>query len=61
MVVYDHEDLREQFVADASGWLQDGQIRFLEDVTDGIGNAPEAFCRLMRGENRGKAIVRFAD
>ena len=59
MVVYDHEDLREQFVADAADWLKRGRIRFLEDVTDGIENAPEAFSRLMRGENRGKAIVRF--
>lgn len=60
MVVYDHEDLRAQFVEETAGWLREGRIRFLEDVTDGIENAAGAFCRLMRGENRGKAVVRLA-
>ncbi len=57
MVVYDHEDLRDAFVQEVSGWLGDDQIRFLEDRTEGLENAPEAFCRLMRGENVGKALV----
>ena len=57
MVVYDHEDLREQFVSDVSGWLKDGRIQYLEDRTEGLENAPEAFSRLMRGDNVGKAIV----
>ena len=59
MVVYDHEDLRDQFVSDAAGWLKEGRIRFLEDVTEGIENAPLAFSRLMQGKNHGKAIVRI--
>lgn len=57
MVVYDHEDLREQFVSDVSGWLREGRIHYLEDRTDGLENAPAAFSRLMRGDNVGKAIV----
>ena len=61
MVVYDHEDLRETFVADVSGWLQDGRIRYLEDRTEGLEHAPDAFCRLMRGENVGKVIVVASD
>ncbi len=61
LVVYDHEDLRGQFVADATSWLKEGRIRYLEDVTEGIENAPAAFSRLMRGENHGKAIVKVAE
>jgi len=57
MVVYDHEDLRDDFLNDATQWLQDGRIQFIEDVTVGLENAPKAFSRLMRGENHGKAIV----
>lgn len=57
MVVYDHEDLRETFVEDVSGWLADGRIHYLEDRTPGLENAAEAFSSLMRGENVGKAIV----
>lgn len=57
MVVYDHEDLRETFVKDVSGWLAEDRIRYLEDRTQGLEHAAEAFSRLMRGENVGKVII----
>lgn len=60
LVVYDHEDLRPQFLADCAGWLAADEIRYLEDVTDGLARAPEAFARLMAGKNFGKALVRVA-
>ena len=55
MVVYDHEDLRPQMVADVSRWLSEGRIQYLEDRTAGLENAPAALS--MRGDNVGKAIV----
>ena len=57
MVVYDHEDLRETFVSEVSGWLGEGRIHYLEDRSEGLESAPEAFSRLMQGLNVGKAIV----
>ena len=39
-------------------WIREGKFKYREDVTDGLEHAPEAFCRLMRGENFGKALVR---
>jgi NADPH-dependent curcumin reductase CurA len=41
-------------------WLADGKLRYREDVTEGLENAPRAFIGLLRGENRGKALVRVA-
>jgi NADPH:quinone reductase len=41
-----------------AGWLADGSLRYTEDVTEGLENAPEAFMRMLRGENRGKTLVR---
>jgi NADPH-dependent curcumin reductase CurA len=38
-------------------WLQDGKLRYREDVVDGIENAPRAFIGMLNGENRGKTIV----
>ncbi len=61
MVVYDHEDLRAEMVANVSQWLRDGRIAYLEDRTEGLENAPEAFSRLMSGKNVGKALVVEAD
>ena len=60
LVVYDHEDLRPEFERQVSQWLQHGEISYREDCVDGLAAAPGLFCRLMRGENFGKAIVRVA-
>ena len=43
-----------------SGWIREGSFRYREDVTEGLACAPEAFCRLMRGGNFGKALVQVA-
>jgi NADPH:quinone reductase len=41
------------------GWLADGKLRYREDITEGLENAPAAFMGMLRGENRGKALVRI--
>ncbi|HHI88868.1 MAG TPA: NADP-dependent oxidoreductase [Hellea balneolensis] len=58
LVVYDHFDKMTEFLDRVIPLVQSGQIKTLEDITDGLENAPEAFCRLMRGENFGKTIIR---
>jgi NADPH-dependent curcumin reductase CurA len=35
-----------------------GRLVHTEDVVEGIENAPKAFLRMLRGENRGKQLVR---
>jgi NADPH-dependent curcumin reductase CurA len=58
LVVYDwlHKAAEQQRVV--STWIREGRFRYREDVTEGLAQAPEAFCRLMRGQNFGKALVR---
>lgn len=58
LVVYDHEDLRPEFEQQVSQWLRQGEISYLEDMVEGLQAAPGLFCRLMRGENFGKAVVK---
>ena len=58
LVVYDHQDKKPAMLEDVLSWLQAGEIKFREDVTEGIENAPEAFARLMSGKNFGKTIVK---
>jgi NADPH:quinone reductase len=41
-------------------WLAEGKLTYREDVTDGLENAPAAFMGMLRGENRGKTLVRVA-
>ncbi len=57
LVVYDFEARREEFVAACLPALKAGEIRPLEDCYEGLEQAPEAFCKLMRGENRGKVVI----
>ena len=42
-------------------WVAEGKIRWREDVTDGLENAPTAFMGMLQGENRGKALVKVAE
>lgn len=60
LVVYDHMHRMDEMTRVIGGWIRTGQFRYREDVTEGLEQAPEAFCRLMRGGNFGKALVRVS-
>lgn len=57
LVVYDHEDLRPEMEIELGEAIEEGRLAYREDIREGLQSAPEAFCRLMRGENFGKALV----
>lgn len=57
LVVYDHEDLRDEMIDELTPLVTDGDIACREFVSRGIESAAAAFCTLMRGENFGKTIV----
>ena len=40
------------------GWLASGRLRVVEDVIDGLENAPRGLIGLLAGENRGKRMIR---
>jgi hypothetical protein len=42
-------------------WLSEGRLRYREDVVEGLEKAPRAFIGLLRGENRGKLLVKVAE
>ena len=43
-----------------SEWVEQGKIKYREEVIDGLENAPEAFIGLLKGENFGKRVIRVA-
>jgi NADPH-dependent curcumin reductase len=49
------------FIADMSQWMQAGRIKYREDITRGLENAPQAFMGLFKGSNFGKLLVQVTD
>jgi len=54
------EEHYPNFLRTVSAGMSDGRIRYREDITDGLQNAPAAFIGMLEGRNFGKALVRVA-
>jgi len=57
-IVWDFAAQYPQFLADMSQWLKEGRIKYREDITDGLENAPRELIGLLQGGNFGKKIIR---
>ncbi|BCJ54056.1 hypothetical protein Asp14428_55310 [Actinoplanes sp. NBRC 14428] len=60
LLLGDHLDRFEQIVGELATRVADGRLRHAQEVVDGLENAPAALDRLVRGDNRGKVVVRVA-
>ncbi|XUA17331.1 NADP-dependent oxidoreductase [Citrobacter sp. OP27] len=47
-----------EFQADMGQWIKDGSIKYREQMTDGLENAPETFIGMLKGKNFGKVVIR---
>lgn len=54
------DSMFEDFLTEMGAWVASGQITYLEDVTDGLENAPRAFVGMLRGENLGKTLIKVS-
>ncbi len=52
-----HEWARQRM----AGWIRSGDLRYREDVVEGLENAPTAFIGMMTGENFGKLLIRVSE
>jgi NADPH-dependent curcumin reductase CurA len=60
-LVTDYAHRYEEGAMRLARWVAEGKLRWREDVTEGLENAPAAFMGMLRGENRGKALVKVAN
>jgi hypothetical protein len=60
-ILLDYRDRFLDAILQLGQWVQEGRIRYAEDIVDGLENAPAAFRRLFTGENTGKLIVKVAE
>ncbi|NRB19195.1 MAG: NADP-dependent oxidoreductase [Rhodobacteraceae bacterium] len=59
-IVMNHFDRYPAFQKEVGPLVANGEIRFLEDIANGLENAPAAFMALLKGGNMGKQIVKLA-
>ncbi|MBD2683513.1 MULTISPECIES: NADP-dependent oxidoreductase [Nostoc] len=59
-LVSDYQHRHSEFVKDVSSWLQEGKLKYKEDVVQKLENAPHAFMGLLQGKNFGKLIVQVS-
>jgi len=59
-IVVDFASQLPDFLAEVGPLVRDGQIKYREDLVDGLEKAPRALIGLLRGENFGKLLVRVS-
>jgi NADPH-dependent curcumin reductase CurA len=57
---YDFADLFPDFLQEVGQGVRRGEIRYREDIVDGLETAPEALMGMLDGRNFGKLIVRVS-
>ncbi|MGE0660970.1 MAG: NADP-dependent oxidoreductase [Reyranellaceae bacterium] len=57
-IVMDYADQDKEAEDKLLGWAKTRKIKVVEDIVDGLENAPRALIGLLAGENRGKRMVR---
>ena len=58
-LIWDYEHRYDEAVARLAAWIRNGQLRYREEILDGIEQAPDAIAGLYRGENLGKRVIRL--
>jgi NADPH-dependent curcumin reductase CurA len=60
-IVSDHFDRLPDFMQECAPLVRQGELRYREDIVDGLDVAPAAFIGLLEGKNFGKQLVRVSE
>ena len=52
--------LYPQFAQETGAWVRSGQVKYCEEIFDGLEVAPAAFIGLLRDEDFGKRVIRVS-
>ncbi|MEX0302119.1 MAG: NADP-dependent oxidoreductase [Leisingera sp.] len=58
-IIFNHYDRYPQFLQEVAPKIASGDVRYLEDIAEGLENAPKTFLSMMQGGNTGKQIVKL--
>jgi NADPH-dependent curcumin reductase CurA len=51
----------DAFLADMGPWVAGGEVKYREDIREGLATVPQAFADMLKGGNFGKMLVRIAE
>lgn len=60
-IVLDHADRYAEARTELRGWIDEGRLRWAEDIVEGLEAAPWTLQRLFDGQNLGKQLLHVAD
>lgn len=59
-IQFDYAHLEPQFYEEMAAWIKAGEVRYQEDIVQGLENAVDAFQGLLTGRNRGKLVIQVS-
>lgn len=59
-IIFDHAHRFREALPELESWVRSGQLRYREDILEGLERAPGSIAGLYRGENLGKRLIRIA-
>lgn len=60
-LLYDFAQKFEEGIKEIIGYLQKGMIKLSEDFNEGLETAPKVLEKLLKGENKGKSLIRIKE
>lgn len=61
IIFEEYGDHYPEFLDTMSKWVESGEVKTKEYIAEGLDNAPDAFVRMLNGDNFGKTVVKIAD
>ena len=58
LLVSDYTDRAHEGLQQLGAWVRSGQLKYREDIVEGLDGAPSALIRVLRGANFGKQLVK---
>lgn len=61
IIFEEYGDHYPEFLETLSKWVKSGDVKTKEYIAEGLDHAPDAFVRMLNGDNFGKTVVKVAD
>jgi hypothetical protein len=58
-IISDHWKQFPNFLKEVEPLVNEGVIKYIEDITQGLENAPQKFIGMLDGKNHGKTIIQL--